>query len=115
MMTERAAPNEEMRGEWITPQVSYIEPLRNACAFCGRPIARRYWRSDKRGPALMFCSPDHAHLYETYWVDVHGTGEPAGSGSRCPGPGCGTPDHHAGAPRAELYGENSSTDRNAGL
>jgi len=82
MMTERAASSEEMCGEWITPQVSYIEPLRNACTFCGRPIARRYWRSDKRGPALMFCSPNHADLYETYWLDVHGADTSPGSGQR---------------------------------
>jgi hypothetical protein len=65
----------ETGGEWVVPSVSYVEPLRNACALCGRPIPRRYWRSAAHGADLKFCGPDHAELYETYWMPVHGSGQ----------------------------------------
>lgn len=62
-------------GEWITPSVSYVEPRRRACALCGRPIARRYWRAAPAGAALPFCDPTHADLYRTYWLPLYGPGE----------------------------------------
>lgn len=59
-------------GSWITPRVSYVEPLRLSCAFCGRPIARRYWHSSSEGTPLIFCDPSHAELYSSYWFPVYG-------------------------------------------
>jgi hypothetical protein len=49
-------------GEWITPPISYVDPRRRFCAFCGRPIARRFWQVG----AGIFCDPAHAHEYTTY-------------------------------------------------
>ena len=60
-------------GTWITPHVSYVEPLRLSCAFCGRPIARRYWSAAPAGVPLVFCEPRHADLYLSYWLPTHGT------------------------------------------
>jgi hypothetical protein len=59
-------------GQWITPTVSYVEPKRLFCAFCGRPIARRYWLAAPAGEPLRFCEPAHAELYLTYWLPTYG-------------------------------------------
>ena len=59
-------------GEWIIPAVSYVEPKRRFCAFCGRPIARRYWRAAPAGAPLPFCEPAHAELYVTYSIELEG-------------------------------------------
>jgi hypothetical protein len=53
----------ERAGEWITPDVSYVEPARRFCAYCGRPIARRYWRETTPAGDLAFCGPAHAGMY----------------------------------------------------
>jgi hypothetical protein len=53
-------------GEWITPQVSYVDPARRFCEFCGRPIARRFWQAKTEGGAGIFCNPAHAALFTTY-------------------------------------------------
>lgn len=53
-------------GEWVTPEVSYVDPERRHCAHCGRPIARRYWRREVGGKARVFCGPDHAVRFMTY-------------------------------------------------
>jgi hypothetical protein len=50
----------ERPGEWITPEVSYVEPNRRFCAYCGRPIARRYWRVGTLAGELAYCEPAHA-------------------------------------------------------
>jgi hypothetical protein len=53
-------------GEWIMPPVSYVDPTRRFCEFCGRPIARRFWRvATERGEGV-FCDPAHAGLDATY-------------------------------------------------
>ena len=62
-------------GEWITPNVSYVEPKRLFCALCGRPIARRYWRASPAGEALPFCEPAHTDLYLVYWLPTYGNGQ----------------------------------------
>ncbi len=62
----------ETNGSWVAPPVSYVEPLRLSCAFCGRPIARRYWSAAPKGDTLIFCNPEHAELYVSYWLPVHG-------------------------------------------
>jgi hypothetical protein len=59
-------------GTWVTPPVSYVEPLRLSCAFCGRPIARRYWSAAPNDESLVFCEPRHADLYVSYWLPTHG-------------------------------------------
>ena len=53
-------------GEWVVPAVSYVDPARRSCAFCGRPIARRYWRVTREGEERIFCDPAHARLDATY-------------------------------------------------
>ena len=53
-------------GEWITPPVSYVDPARRFCQFCGRPIARRFWQAKAEGEAGIFCDPAHAALFTTY-------------------------------------------------
>jgi hypothetical protein len=52
-------------GEWITPPVSYVDPARRFCKFCGRPIARRFWLAKTAGGGT-FCDPAHAALFTTY-------------------------------------------------
>jgi hypothetical protein len=59
-------------GEWVTPPVSYVEPMRIHCALCGRPIARRHWRAAPAGEPLPFCDPEHEALYVSYWLPTHG-------------------------------------------
>jgi hypothetical protein len=68
----------DQTGTWITPPVSYVEPRRLSCAFCGRPIARRYWSAEPAGRPLVFCEPAHAELYVSYWLPVHGVDEELG-------------------------------------
>jgi hypothetical protein len=53
-------------GEWIMPPVSYVDPSRRFCAFCGRPIARKYWQVKEGTERLIFCDPAHAALRATY-------------------------------------------------
>jgi len=53
-------------GEWVMPDVSYVEPARRFCALCGRPLARRYWQAAPSGEPLPFCDSDHAALYAEY-------------------------------------------------
>jgi hypothetical protein len=53
-------------GEWITPPVSYIDPTRRFCKFCGRPIARRFWLAKTERGGGTFCGPAHAALFTTY-------------------------------------------------
>ncbi len=53
-------------GEWISPEVNYVNPNRRFCAFCGRPIARRYWQSGNGHESRVFCNAEHAVLYTTY-------------------------------------------------
>ena len=48
----------EQQGHWVEPEVNYVDPERRFCAYCGRPIARRYWTSGEGDVA--FCSPEHA-------------------------------------------------------
>jgi hypothetical protein len=61
----------ETSGEWVTPPVSYVEPMRIFCALCGRPIARRHWRAAPAGEVLSFCDPAHEELYRTYWLPTY--------------------------------------------
>ena len=53
-------------GEWITPAVSYVDPRRRFCVFCGRPIARRFWQAGAVGGAGIYCDPAHAQRHATY-------------------------------------------------
>jgi hypothetical protein len=61
--TGRAEPG---HGEWVVPPVNYVDPGRRFCAYCGRPIARRYWQAEVTGREEVFCEPDHARRYTTY-------------------------------------------------
>ena len=53
-------------GEWVQPDVSYIDPVRRFCAYCGRPIARRYWEQRGGGRGEVYCNPAHAAAQATY-------------------------------------------------
>jgi hypothetical protein len=53
-------------GRWVVPALSYVDPGRRFCAWCGRPIARRYWEMDVEGKPLPFCDAAHATRYTTY-------------------------------------------------
>ena len=57
-------------GEWVIPAVSYVDPTRRFCRFCGRPIARRFWQTETKGGAGIFCDPAHAALYATYPISI---------------------------------------------
>jgi hypothetical protein len=70
------ASNPDMAsGQWITPEVSYVDPVRRFCDFCGRPIARRYWQEAEHGAGHIFCEPAHAALYSTYVKRITGDDE----------------------------------------
>lgn len=58
-------------GEWVTPAVSYVDPVRRVCAYCGRPIARRYWREPVGETGGSFCDPAHAARHTTYPKKPH--------------------------------------------
>jgi hypothetical protein len=60
-------------GTWVIPPVSYVEPDRRSCAFCGRPIARQYWQSAPDGTIRSFCDPSHSDLYLSYWLPLYGS------------------------------------------
>ena len=53
-------------GRWVMPDVSYVSPHRRFCAFCGRPIARRYWQTLDEEDGRIYCDPAHAALHTTY-------------------------------------------------
>ena len=53
-------------GEWIAPSVSYVDPTRRFCQFCGRPIARRFWKAETKSGERLFCEPALAALQATY-------------------------------------------------
>lgn len=54
--------NKELKnsGRWVEPAVSYVDPARRFCGYCGRPIARRYWEREERGERRAYCGPGHA-------------------------------------------------------
>jgi hypothetical protein len=54
---ERAAPNS---GRWIEARMSYVDPVRMHCNYCGRPLARHYWQREEDGVQRRYCGPDHA-------------------------------------------------------
>ena len=57
----------EQSGHWIEPDVNYVDPERRFCAYCGRPIARRYWEAQAGdGEMAAYCSPEHAERKATY-------------------------------------------------
>lgn len=60
----------EQIGQWIEPDVNYVDPERRFCAFCGRPIARRYWQAGTAsGETAAYCSPEHADRHASYPID----------------------------------------------
>jgi hypothetical protein len=64
--TEPASGAATSGGEWIMPAVSYVDPRRRFCQFCGRPIARRFWQTETKRGVGIFCDPAHAALETTY-------------------------------------------------
>ena len=75
----------ERQGQWVEPAVNYVDPERRFCAFCGRPIARRYWEQPAAdGGTATYCSPEHADRKATYLGDV-GTAEGGVTGASVQG------------------------------
>lgn len=62
-------------GEWITPPVSYVDPVRRFCAMTGRPIARKYWRVIVGDQELAFAGREEALLCATYPTSLLGMSE----------------------------------------
>lgn len=58
-------------GHWIHQEMSYVNPRRESCAMCGRPLARRVWQASPAGEPLLFCEPSHAALYLDYWLPLY--------------------------------------------
>jgi hypothetical protein len=53
-----------VEGEWVDPPVSYVDPQRRFCAYCGRPIARRFWSRRGVGQDRVYCSPGHGARHD---------------------------------------------------
>jgi hypothetical protein len=64
--------DQALAGEWVTPAVSYVDPVRRFCTMTGRPIARRYWRVVIDGEELAFSDPQEAVRYATYPKSTNG-------------------------------------------
>jgi hypothetical protein len=47
---------------WVVTEVSYVDPAREFCAFCGRPLTRRFWRAFLEGTERRYCEPLHAEM-----------------------------------------------------
>lgn len=52
-------------GCWVTPSVSYVDPVRRFCAMTGCPIARRYWQVIAGEVEVVFAGPAEAQRYAT--------------------------------------------------
>ena len=59
-------------GEWCQSPIGYLEPYNTVCELCGQLVPGRYWRESVGGAERIFCSPDHAEKYETYWIPQYG-------------------------------------------
>ncbi len=57
---------------WITPRVSYVNPARIHCRFCGSPIPRRYWFVGEAANSGFFCNPEHAEMFLSYSIPIWG-------------------------------------------
>lgn len=58
--------DDALKGQWVVPPVSYINPVRRFCAMTGRPIARGYWQVIVGEREWVFSDRDHAVRYTTY-------------------------------------------------
>ena len=59
MNSRESQPNP---GVWVVPEVSYVDPQRRFCRYCGRPIARGFWRVSSGGETWSYCDARHADL-----------------------------------------------------
>jgi hypothetical protein len=64
-------------GEWRHSEVGYLQPYRVVCELCGQLVPGRYWQQFAAGEERIFCDPDHAAKYESYWLPRHGHQEAA--------------------------------------
>jgi hypothetical protein len=62
-------------GEWRESEIGYLEPYRVVCELCGQLVPGRYWLQTAAGASRVFCNPDHAAKYESYWLPRHGQEE----------------------------------------
>ena len=78
----------EQSGQWVEPEVNYVDPARRFCAYCGRPIARRFWAaSGSEGEVETFCTPDHAVRFARTPLDAALARYDLSSTSGCQHPG----------------------------
>ena len=63
---DSAASQTRDPGRWVLPAVSYINTERRTCAYCGRPLARRYWAQVREETERSYCDPAHADSHTTY-------------------------------------------------
>jgi hypothetical protein len=60
-------------GEWRTSAIGYLEPYHVVCDLCGQLVPGRFWHATVEGVDHVFCNPDHAGRYETYWLPRYET------------------------------------------
>jgi hypothetical protein len=58
-------------GEWRESPIGYLEPYHTVCELCGQLVPGRYWLEWVDGSERIFCNPDHAEKYETYWMPLY--------------------------------------------
>jgi hypothetical protein len=59
-------------GEWRSNEISYLEPHRVVCELCGQLVPGRHWIEQVDGVERVFCNPQHAEKYVSYWLPRHG-------------------------------------------
>jgi hypothetical protein len=59
-------------GEWRSNEISYLEPHRVVCELCGQLVPGRHWVQQIDGADRVFCNPQHAEKYISYWVPRYG-------------------------------------------
>jgi hypothetical protein len=59
-------------GEWRPSEISYLEPCKVICELCGQLVPARFWSEETAGAQRVFCNPDHARKYESYWLPLYG-------------------------------------------
>jgi hypothetical protein len=59
-------------GEWQDTTISYLQPSKTICELCGQLVPGRHWLQEVAGRRRVFCNPDHAAKYESYWLPLYG-------------------------------------------
>lgn len=59
-------------GEWHANPISYLTASRVICELCGQLVPGQFWEEEIEGSRRVFCNPDHAARYESYWLPLYG-------------------------------------------